>query len=74
MSRRRRRRRRRGRGWKNNCTECGLELNVMVMDFATVAFAVTVHWPSASGTDFKRPQDGVPLVSLTLCCSPVQSA
>jgi len=41
-----------------------LELNVMVMNFVTAVFAVTVHWPSASGTDFQRPQAGVPLLSL----------
>jgi hypothetical protein len=50
-------------GWKNKCNECGLELNVMVMNFVTAVFAVTVHWPSASGTHFERPQAGVPLVS-----------
>jgi hypothetical protein len=36
----------------------------MVMNFFTADFAVTVHWPSASGTDFQRPQAIVPLVSL----------
>lgn len=51
-------------GWKNKCNECGLELNVMVMNFVTAVFAVTVHWPSASGTHFERPQAGVLLISL----------
>jgi hypothetical protein len=51
-------------GWKNKCNECGLELNVMVMNYVTEIFAVTVHWPSASGTDFERSQAGVPLLSL----------
>ena len=49
-------------GWKDKCNECGLELNVMIMHFVTATFSVTVHWPSASGIDFERPLDGVPLL------------
>ena len=50
--------------WKSKCNECGLESNVIVMHFVTAVFPVSVHWPSASGTDFERPQSGVTLVSL----------